>query len=744
MPRPRRPTLGARSTTAEPSRTPGNRADDDDDDDDDDDTGDTDGPNGVGGYGCDDPELCLTFHIGPLEDSCPHEVDGAMTNACDAVGTFALRIAVETLRYYEEGGLVVMHDNAGTAADYVGGVNVPGDVTIRAADGADPRDIAVWHEGEGGLFRLREDNVHLTGFTLVCDGCTHPVTTRSDPEVEGTETEHHLIENVILAAVVPEHVGSNSVASPIQSLGPESIFRNAHVWGYFEGTVDLTFARDSVISHTTWLYFQNPGSDAVFDVRAGDGVEISNNMFASLAKTVQGVVLANDGTTDLTVAGNVAEGFNEVLSGIADTDSDVTAANNAVGELEVESPRAPLILADSGFEASTTGVAEGVSLDGVELEGLEGRLPGAFQTRSQLSLPRRTVITVGENTCGGSDCDVNQGFENELQFAAHSAWPGSRVEVYPSGEPYAGPVVISWPTEFVGVGANPEDVVIEPIFEDEFLEDYGLWFGADFTIIDVIGGTTGGVKLENFTVHAGANDRGITHEGNDGETVSSPHEISRVVIRDIGTLGDEEWASPALYLGDAVIAHDILVHGEFRSCVRFGPRPYGSHETPESEAFVYNLTCRLTKPLIDGDTLAAFEVASVDGGIIANAAVEMAQEGPLFRAQRRSSGDADPVDAVDKPIAFHAEAIAAEGHDALYDGFTDADGTYTLVAVDAVIPGDPFFVSATDSHLDPLAIALDSGIDPSMLNGLLSLGTSLDGTDRETAVPDRGCYEEGM
>ena len=415
-----------------------------------------------------------------------------------------------------------------------------------------------------------------------------------------------------------------------------------------------------------------------------------------------------------------------------------------MGELEAESPRSPLILSDSGLTASSTGATAGVSLDGAELEGLEGRLPGAFQTRSQLSLPRRSVITVGENTCGGSDCDVNQGFENELQFAAHSAWRGSRIEIHPSGEPYAGPVVISWPTELVGVGANPEDVVIEPIFEDEFLEEYGLWFGTEFTIVDVIGGTTGGVKLENFTVAAGANDRGITHEGNDGENVSPPHEISRVILRDIGTLDDDEWASPALYLGDGVIAHDVLVQGEFRSCVRFGPRPYSSHETPESEAFVYNITCRLTKPLVDGNTLAAFEVASVDGGIIANAAIEMAQQGPLFRAQRRSSGDEDPVDADDKPIAFHAEAIAAEGHDVLFDGFTDADGTYTLVAVDAVISGEPFFVSATDSHLDPLAIALDSGIDPSMLNALLSLGTSLDGMDRTTAMPDRGCYEQGL
>lgn len=39
---------------------------------------------------------------------------------------------------------------------------------------------------------------------------------------------------------------------------------------------------------------------------------------------------------------------------------------------------------------------------------------------------------------------------------------------------------------------------------------------------------------------------------------------------------------------------------------------------------------------------------------------------------------------------------------------TTASPTYVLVAVDAVIPGEPFFVSATASHLDPLAIALDA------------------------------------
>ena len=305
--------------------------------------------------------------------------------------------------------------------------------------------------------------------------------------------------------------------------------------------------------------------------------------------------------------------------------------------------------------------------------------------------------------------------------------------------------MISWPVEFAGVGSSPEDVVIEPIYEDEFLEDYGLWFGPEFTVVDVIGGTTGGVRLDNFTVSAGVNARGITHEGNDGETVSPPHEISRVVLRDNGILEDDQWASRGLYIGDGVIVHDSLVHGEFRSCVRFGPRSSGSQPTPETEAFVYNLTCRLTKPLTNGSTLAAFEVASVNGAIIANAAVEMAQEGPLFTAQRRSSNDEDPDNADDKPVAFHAEAIAAQGHDALYSGFSDLDGTYNLVAVDAVIPGDPFFVSATDSRLDPLAIALDSGIDPSTLNGQLTLGTSLDGNDRQAALlPDRGCYEQGM
>jgi hypothetical protein len=43
-----------------------------------------------------------------------------------------------------------------------------------------------------------------------------------------------------------------------------------------------------------------------------------------------------------------------------------------------------------------------------------------------------------------------------------------------------------------------------------------------------------------------------------------------------------------------------------------------------------------------------------------------------------------------------------------------------------------------------LSIGIDSGVDPVALTPPLPVGLSLDGIDRSSQVPDRGCYEQGQ
>jgi hypothetical protein len=359
-----------------------------------------------------------------------------------------------------------------------------------------------------------------------------------------------------------------------------------------------------------------------------------------------------------------------------------------------------------------------------------------------LSLPRRSVITVGEAMCGGVPCDVTKSFDNELQRAVWSAWPGAVVEIYPSGTPYAGPVVVSWPVDLRGTGSQPDDVVIERDLEDEILTDSGLWWGKD-VVIDLTRSMSAPTVVEMLTVLAGTDEIGIYHEGRGSAILSGRHEIRRVILRDDGSVAGAP-ADIALYIGDDVVVHDVLIHGGYDTCVRFGPRSGDWAETPPTTAYVHHLTCRLTEPEPGTTTLAAFEVAAVTGAIMADVAVELGEPGPLFRAQRRSSGDDDPLVAIDPPLDFVAHSIVARGHDADFDGFSALDGSYTLVDVDALGVMEPLFVGPVDSHLEVGALGIDGGVDPVTLDPGLSLGVAVDGVDRSGVVPDRGGYEQGL
>ncbi len=694
--------------------------------------------------GCDDPSVCPTYHVGPVAASCPHEIDGVATTSCDFFGRYGLRVAVATIDFTEQSAQVVLHDN-GVRSTYVGGIDVPGDTTIRTAEGVPSGSVTVVSQDGPGVLRLRGDGVHLAGFAVMCEVESEwAITVRSDLETEGTETSGHLIENLEIISIRPQDVRNNAIEQWFQSIGAETVIRNNHIWGYFEGTLDMRFATDSLFSHNTLVYYQPLFAEAVIDARDVDGLQISNNVVLSLSQPVDALISANAGTAGLRVIGNAVEGATAIMGG--NGSADVDDIDNTIGALELGSPRDPRVLADSSLRASSLGTSEGTSVDGIPLSSAETTLPGAYQSRSALSLPRRTRITVGEGQCGGDPCDVTKGIDNELQYAAWSTWPGGSIDIAPSLTPYAGPMIISWPMNVGGAGSSPEEVVVRRERENERWGEHGLWSGKD-VVIDVLGSMSAATLVEMLTIEAGPNEIGIFHEGLGEATIKGQHGMRRLVLRDAGNITGDP-ADIAVYLGHDVVAHDILVHGGYDTCVRFGPRPWESSPTPTTAAFIYNITCRLTEPVPERDVartgpMAAFELAAVDGAVIANAVVELAQDGPVFRAQRRSSEENRPT-TQDAPVAFIANSITVIGHSGLYDGFEANPEVHQLIDVTSVEDQVPLFISATDSHLTEESGGIDGGVYPSELNPPLPVGVSVDGISRNERIVDRGCYEEGM
>jgi hypothetical protein len=369
-----------------------------------------------------------------------------------------------------------------------------------------------------------------------------------------------------------------------------------------------------------------------------------------------------------------------------------------------------------------------VSLDGVDLATAADVRPGAYQLPSALSLPRRTVVRVGAGDCGAAPCDVDASVDNEIQRALWSAWPGSVVEVYPAAAAYAGNAVIGWPVTLRGVGDDPEAIVLRSREEDPLLLDFDTW--RHESVLTVLRDLGGPVTVEGVTIvvdtETEADDHGLFVETNVSHPPSSPHSIRRVALE---TLGVGSGLVSALYLGHDVVVQDVLIRGAFEVCVRFGLRSEDYYEAAVSTSHVVNLTCRLT--------------GTVDGSIFADIAVELSEPAPLFRAQRRSSGDTGTT-ARDAPESFSVYALSARGQGETFDGFADGDGTYTLVDVETVADGDPFFASATDSTLVAGASAMDTGVDPSSTDSALEPGTSLDGVDRSGRAIDRGAYEQGI
>ncbi len=114
------------------------------------------------------------------------------------------------------------------------------------------------------------------------------------------------------------------------------------------------------------------------------------------------MLLGDDTTTNLSVIGNIIEGYTET---VIDLDPDGTTneiQGNILGQAELESPYVPKFLANSSQLPTGLVPGEGVSLDGVSIEGRSDILPGAYQSRSSMSGPRRMTIRVGNANCGAN------------------------------------------------------------------------------------------------------------------------------------------------------------------------------------------------------------------------------------------------------------------------------------------------------------------------------------------------------
>ena len=690
-----------------------------------------DGSSSSGEDPCAEPDACEEIHIGPSATACPRPGPDGEIRACDFHGAYSLRVAAAAARL-AAGGTIVLHDDAGGPFRWVGAVDVYGNTRIEpAADTPAQNLVIVCDTVADANLRLLEDDSRISGVTLVTrDGCRSAIDVRTDSMVPGTETGGHVFEGLTIVAHRPEFMGSNASAQPLASLGPNSVLRNSYFRGYHEGRIDLQFADGTTINGNTFAHFQAYGA-SVLDVGDASDVVIANNVFLALSRTSPQVVAGSDATTNLTLVGNIAEGFDAFVTGLDPADH--TVDDNVLGPLEVEAPGRPRFLADATQRASTRVPMEGVSADGVDLSTLPDPFPGALQQPSERTLPRPAVVRVGEGLCGVDTCDFTHSDEDEIQRAVWHAWPGGTVEIYPSSTPYAGSAVVSWPVSIVGMGVGADEVALVTGEEDTELAGDGLW-APHPAVVAVTRQLSAPVAIEGLTIRAPAGRAAILIESSEsGQAPPGEHVLRRLWIEDDGS----GVVDSGLYLGDATVLQDVLIRGDVSTCIRYGVRSSEEEPTPATTSAVTHLTCRLQTAAVD---VAAFDVASVTDATFVNMVVEMETPGPLLRAQRRSEGDAGPT-ALDVPISFTLDVVSVRGSTADLFDFAMGDGTYAVTT--DVVPVGPLFVSGTDSHLDPLAPPIDAGMDPSFFSALLIAGVDIDGTDRSGRTLDRGAYEEG-
>ncbi|MBW1872406.1 MAG: hypothetical protein JRJ19_10095, partial [Deltaproteobacteria bacterium] len=699
---------------------------------------------------------CPEYHIGPIADSCPHnDPTGSPTTVCDFEGLDGLEDAavaapVEGARFY-------LYDELGTPTGFAAcSVNIPANSYLGVAQDIDPANVVLAcmsGSSSNGIIELNGDNIHVERLTIVNLAGTHNAITAwpasDEPE---NATAGHLIENVLGAALHSEYLGGNSIVEALK-LGSDTTVRNCHFYGHYENQWEMTYVNNTRFINNTFVYFQQAGTPSVRpdpdppedSIQGTDGIVFVNNVFLSLTRQEGNMLLGDDTTSNLVVAGNVIEGYTETVIDLDPANLTNDVQGNILGQAELESPYVPKFLTDSTQQPGGLVEGEGVSLDGVSIEGRSDILPGAYQLRSSRSGPRRMTVRVGNANCGANTCDVDVSEDNEIQRAVWNSWPGGTIELYPY-DSYAGNAVIPWGLTLTGMGDQPEDVVLISAEEDPLWSAIEMWERHN-SILTALHRMDIPIVVENLHLivdsDTQSDDRAILIEGSQ-ETGNAPadwHILRRLRIEALanGTPG----LFQALFLGDKVRLQDVLINGDFASCIRFGVRYTESRETPETSDQIINLTCRLTGT---GDYApeAAFDVASIVDAIFINLAIEMDGSASVFRAQRRSTGDTGAT-ALDVPVSYVLQAFTLRGYTTYSEGFDDVDGTYTESDVVVLATDDPFFESASDSHLAADCTAIDSGVDPATVDASLSAGVSLGGVDRQSVQAiDRGAYEQGQ
>jgi len=700
--------------------------------------------------GCSEPE-CLELHVGLATDGCPRE-DGS---GCDFVGAEGVREAVAAAD--DMGGArILVHDDDGRPAVYTAAIEVRENTTLGAAPGVPAnRVILAWEpegqdggpDGDGdrdqGIVRVTGDDVHLYDMTLICpSGCDRAIIARSNPEDDTSATRGHLFERLDIGSIHPELFGDNGTSAPF-ALGSDTVVRNCHVWGYWDESVIAADGTDHdgvVLHNNTFVWYETPS--VPFDLTAATNVQIANNVFINLGREVSAVATFGLATGETIFVGNLAEGFAALVEG--PTDVIHTIDSSLVESAPLESPRVPIVLSDANLRSNRElATVAGTSMDGILLTSTgEALLPGAFQLRSTRALPRPSIVSIGPvaEACDPAPCDHLQIDGDSLQLAVWSTWPGAELRL--SAGDYSG-VVLTWAISLVGQAASVDDVRLQTM-PNGFLVERGL-LSRNEAVVRLEPHTVEPSTISGLTVIAGENEHGLLIETVQENAPTTAHELSRLTITSIV---ENDLSEAALHLGDNVYAHDILIQGTFETCMRTGPRAQNSDATPATRTFIHNLTCRLAEDddLGGNDNnqdLAAFEIASAVGSVWVNNVVELPDDGPIFRAQRRAGGDGDnEATAVDAPTGFVAQSWLSlrPGDGADLDGF-EPGPPYFLFGLQEAAEDAQVFQTPFDAHL--VGPGLDEGIDPTVFGEPMTIGRSVDGIDRTARAIDLGCYEQG-
>ncbi len=665
---------------------------------------------------------CPVFHIGPSQARCPHDDAGALTTACTHSGTFGLQEAA--MDAPAGGAVFYLYDDNGNEAFFDSEAFIPGESFVGAAPGIPPERVVLI----GQSLVLTGDGVHLAGFDML-------IRAGAGEGINTAPTGGHLIENLRMVAADQEVTGSNSTTAPVE-VGPDTVVRNCLFSGYWGTYLDLEQAHRSQIMHNTFVFFQVIQSD--MNISGVEDLVFSNNVVLSLSRTEPELVVGDSATSELIMQGNLLEGFAGISTGLNPTMTNTLIADNLQAQAQLVTPIHPVFLADADSIPNDMLPGEGVSLDGVDLAEASELLPGAYQIRSDETGPRKSVVRLGEDDCGGQPCDVLQSEDDELQKAVWASWPGGTIEIYPSLYTYSGFAIIPMSLTIIGMGDQPWDILLTNRPEDPLLSFLNVWDRHDAMLI-VLMNIEGGVRVENLSIFLDSTQPGDNSAIFAEKTMGGTdwHELRRLQI---GGAGAQNGLYQALYLGDHVLVQDVLINGSYHQCIEFGPTSSASYPTPPTTCHVVNLTCRLAG---SGslEPWAAFGVASVIDTLFVNLVLESVTEVPLFMAQRRSSGDTGIV-ALDPPTSFEVQALTMRGFSPLSDGFTDAEGTYLISDLETLQSADPLFVSPSDSHLAEGCSAIDSGVDPASVDSSLSVGISLDGLPRAAGDIDRGAFEQ--